>query len=295
MTSHQRGGSRLWHCPAAALFFSFCLTAAHAGDSPAPEAAPAAAAPAQPAGSAAPAEKPRESMDMSGILGAGSQLEAGPEGEFFFTMGEDGQLDTFRAVRDIILLTDDINMSCHELVYGRADGKITATAAPGQLVHIRMRSMNPGAGGQQGGGDVRATCEEYEFMINENRHILNGDGAGKPVIYQKNEKGEEYAISGNRIVMTQRETGAWRMDVKGFPEIFNPKEKHKLAEERQRLMNPTAPRPAPQPKPSPSVAPAVTPQVKPPATPDRRISIDEGGSAPPSRPPRQVKIDEGGE
>ena len=33
-------------------------------------------------------------------------------------------------------LTDDINMSCYELVYARADGKLTATAAPGKLVNI---------------------------------------------------------------------------------------------------------------------------------------------------------------
>lgn len=229
-----------------------------------------------------------QTQDMSGILGPGSQLMASDNGEFEIIFDDDNQLGHFRAKKDVVLLTKEIEMQCEELVYQRAAGTIDAEAKPGRQVAIRMLGA-PGAGGETGQNkDVRAWCEKYKFLVNEKRHILAGKEK-KPEVHQTDDKGKVMAFAGRNIVMTQRENGTWRIDVKGEPEIFDPAQRDKLREARAGLGAPTPGGRAPTPAPVKPAAPKPTPK------PTSKAPLIETGSRKPPKPsrPREVKIDDG--
>lgn len=231
-----------------------------------------------------------QTQDMSGILGPGSQLMASENGEFEILFDDDNQLGHFRATRDVVLLTKEIEMQCEELLYRRSEGTIEAEAKPGRQIAIRMIGA-PGA--EEGGGpnkDVRAWCDHYKLLVNEKRHILTGKGK-KPEVHQTDDKGKVMAFAGRNIVMTQRENGSWRIDVKGEPEIFDPSQRDKLREARQSLGSTPPGGPAPRPTSVKPPAPVPTPA---PATTTRAPSIETGSGEPrkPARP-REMKIDDG--
>lgn len=171
-------------------------------------------------------------QDMSSILGPGSQLQAAKDGEFTISLGENGDLDNFRAVKDVVVVTKDINCLCDELIYHRAQGNLTATAKAGNLVKITLRNMAAGPGGGDGKKtDTYATCRRYQFYINEQRHELSLS----PVIYRTDENGKVTAISGDHITLTQDSRARWQMLVKGNPQIYDPKEKSRLKEAREKF------------------------------------------------------------
>jgi len=280
--ARQRGlGRRLLRCSALGLAALICLAAAPPKNAPKPEA--------------------RTVQDMSSILGPGSQLEAAKDGEFTIMLGDDGQLSSFRAVKDVIVLTKDIDCRCDELIYRRAEGKLIATAKPGRLVKIVLRNMNPTMGIQtttaakggtkpKGKGQTYATCRRYEFYINQKKHILSIN----PVIYHRGPDGKEMAISGDVITLTQDKAGRWQMFIKGGkqpPRIFDPKRKGELDRARRRMrgggpmvsVNLTPPKP-----PAPKAAPGARP---------RPVKIDEGNVGklkPTVKPKRVVRLEEGG-
>jgi hypothetical protein len=230
-------------------------------------------------------------QDMSSILGEGSQLIAAPDGEFNITMGDDNQLDTFRAVKDVVLVSKDNDLNCDELVYDRKDGKLTATAEHSGLVYITMRNSNSDKTTQSA---TRATCRLYEYYINEKRHVLKSD----PTIYQK-DKGKTAAISGREITMTQDASGKWRMHVKGAPQIFDPSRKKELERARQ-MRGGTKPSfyidTQPKPEKGPVIPPPRLPASPTTGTIARTVKIDEGNvdKAAAPRSPRIARLEEGG-
>ncbi|KPL05697.1 hypothetical protein AMJ85_11155 [candidate division BRC1 bacterium SM23_51] len=246
-------GGRLPRWPALCILAALCMAAA------APKSE-------EPAG---------EMQDLSGILGPGSQLQAAPDGEFTINIGEDGQLANFRAVKGVILQTEDINLRCDDLIYRSAEGKILATTKPGKLVHITMRGANP-SGEKTPESDMRATCRRYEFFTKEQRHELTID----PTIYQRGKDGKEMAVSGKTITITQDKAGRWQMHVKGSPQFWDPKGK-------KPTMNVDIQ--PPQTQPAPPAATKAGPAPKP-------VKIDEGNVEKLRRPKptRVVKIEEGG-
>lgn len=165
---------------------------------------------AAPAGEAPPTDTGSLSSVM-GALGEGSQLIGADDGEFVVDLDGEKNLTTFRAIRDVIVLTQDMALRCHELVYDRQNEVITATAAPGQLVHVNMTNVASDQGGLMGGGDTRATCRLYQFLVREREHVLQHD----PVIYQKDPDGKETAVRGRIVTINQDENGRWRMHIKG--------------------------------------------------------------------------------
>jgi len=171
-------------------------------------------------------------QDLTSILGPDSQLQAAPDGEFNFSLGADNQLENFRAVKDVILLTKDIDLRCDDLTFDRAKGLVTATAEHKGQVHITIRNM--GAAGPTGKPtDTRATCGRYELYVTDKRHVLSLN----PVIFQKDRDGKEAAIVGRVITMTQDKAGRWQMHVKGDPGIVDPKRLSELARARERMGN----------------------------------------------------------
>jgi lipopolysaccharide export system protein LptA len=231
--------------------------------------------------------------DMSSIFGPGSQLQAAPDGEFNISIGADDQLETFRAVKDVILLTKENDLRCDEMTYDRPKGLLVATAQSRGLVNITMRSSGtagaPGVSGSQG-GDTRATCGHYEYYINEKRHILTEN----PIIYQKDKQGKEAAILGKIITLTQNKFGKWDMHVKGGPDkggpaIIDPKRRSELERARAQMGNPS--------KPVMSIDTA-TPKTGAPSAkaPAKALKIDEGnvGTLQRPKPTRVLRLEEGG-
>jgi len=251
----------------------------------------AAAPPPAPEKPAAPASSnPNAAVtlqDMSSIFGPGSQLQAAPDGEFNINIGEDNQLENFRAVKDVILLSKDNDLRCDEMVYDRAKGLLTATAPDKGLVYITMRNTNAtpaaGAGGSQN-SDTRATCGRYEYYVNEKRHVLREH----PIIYQKDKQGKEAAIIGKHIEMTQDNAGRWRMNVKGDPAIVDPSRTSDLAKARAQMGA------AAQPVLSIDTAAPKAPTKA--GAPTKPLKIDEGNVEKLQRPKpvRVARLEEGG-
>lgn len=172
------------------------------------------AAPIWMGGAAPEEEEPDVAGSLSSVMGAlgeGTQLIAADDGEFVIDLDEYKDLSTFRAIRDVIVLTEDMSLRCHEMIYDKDNGVITAIGAPGGLVHITMTNVSPEGGIGGGGGDTRATCRLYRFYVKDRQHVLTHD----PVIYQKDAQGKETAVKGDRVTIYQDEQGRWRMYIKG--------------------------------------------------------------------------------
>jgi len=239
-----------------------------------------------------PAAKPAEPstnvplQDLSSILGPDSQLLAGPDGEFQFVRDTDGQLENFRAVRDVVLLTKDTDLRCHEMNFDRSQGLITATAQDKGLVRITMRGANKaGPAGLSGSqSDTYATCGHYEYYVNEKRHVLSEN----PIIYQKDNQGKEAAVVGELITMTQDKTGKWYMHVKRNPGIIDPKRMSELDRVRERAGNIS--------RPVVTIDTATAKTSPPLAAPAKAVKIDEGNlvKLEQPKPRRVIKLEEGG-
>jgi subtilisin family serine protease len=248
-----------------------------------------------PKAAAAPKPNPADGVslqDMSSLFGPGSQLQAATDGEFNINIGDDNQLDNFRAVKDVILISKDNDLRCDEMTYDRAKGLMVATAVPNGLVHITMRSSNSSAAagpGATGGSpnDTRATCGYYEYYVNEKRHVLKNN----PIIYQKDRQGKEAAIVGKLIEMTQDAAGRWRMIVKGDPAIVDPKKTGDLARARTQMGGGGA-KPVVNIDTTPGKEGASTKS----ATPSKALRIDEGNveKLQQPKPVRVAKLEERG-
>jgi len=235
------------------------------------------------AGPAEPAAPPSSASDALGsLLGEGSSLEA--EGEFTITQGPDGQLDSFRATKNVCLETKENSLWCDELVYDKAASKIVATAESGKRVNVLMLTagISPTKTAQSAQSATRATCGRYEYFVDERRHVLTNS----PTIFQKDKDGKEAAISGTIIVLAQDKNGGWQMNVKGNSRIGPPEsEAVKRAREKSGALK--------RPGFSIDTAKPATPRTA--TAAPKNVKIDEGNVAKiqPIKSSRAIKLEEG--
>jgi len=232
--SRPRGGIARRLLPSLAVFLMLAASLP-AAEPPAPAAAPAEpAAPAAPAADTATTEA-AEATDnvMSSVLGPGSAIEAGENGEFDVKFNDQGDLEYFRAIRDVVLITDDFDMVCDDFIYRSEEGKITALAGEKGLVHINMRGMAPGAGATKTAkgtkGDTKATCRKYEFFVNEKKHVLTND----VVVNMRDKSGRTSTITGPEIIITQSPTGATQMHIPREPFLGDPSRRKDIRDLRR--------------------------------------------------------------
>lgn len=222
-------------------------------------------------------------MDFGSILGPGSSIEADGEMTFLSTPG--GELDRYRAQKNVRIVTRDLHLECEDFLFDFASGTITADGTPSDVVKITLRNVNIGGSGNKK-SNTRATCRHYVFYIKERRHVLSMD----PVLYLRGKGGNETAITGDTISISQDEQGRWLMLVapgkQGGTKFFDTSRKKSTMTMDAGAIDRTRPLPLARPGTSPEPKPAA-------AKPTR---IDEGNvqKLKPVKPPKVTKIEEGG-